>query len=123
MQINHIRQVALAAPDLAASVTFFRDILGAALLARFDPPGLAFFDFSGTRLLLDANAGPATIYFHVDDIDAAFEELVNQGVRFEGEPHMIFKDDSGTFGPAGEGEWMAFFRDPADNLLAIAGRK
>ena len=123
MKINRIRQIALAAPDLEASLTFFRDKLGATLIARFDQAGLAFFDFDGTRLLLEANANPATIYFQVDDIDAAFAALSETGVRFEGEPHMIFRDDAGTFGQAGEGEWMAFFRDPADNLLAIAGRK
>jgi len=35
---------------------------------------------------------------------------------------MIFRDDSGMFGTAGEEEWMAFFSDPSDNILALASR-
>lgn len=123
MDINRIRQVAIAAPDIEASTAFFRDLLGAKLMASFNPPGLAFFEFSGVRLLLDVNAPKSLVYFGVDDIDAAYRELMDKGVAFKGEPHMIFKDDAGTFGAAGEGEWMAFFEDPAGNTLAIAGRK
>lgn len=123
MDINRIRQVAIAAPDIEASTAFFRDLLGAKLMASFNPPGLAFFEFSGVRLLLDVSAPKSLVYFGVDDIDAAYRELMDKGVAFKGEPHMIFKDDAGTFGAAGEGEWMAFFEDPAGNTLAIAGRK
>jgi hypothetical protein len=36
---------------------------------------------------------------------------------------MVFKDDKGRFGDAGEEEWMAFFCDPDGNLLALASRK
>jgi methylmalonyl-CoA/ethylmalonyl-CoA epimerase len=75
------------------------------------------------RLLLEANAPLSTIYFWVDDIDEACKELAASGVDIISPPHMIFKDDSGTFGPAGEGEWMAFFNDPAGNTLAFASRK
>ena len=41
-------------------------------------------------------------------------------MSFEHEPHLIFRDDDGTFGEAGAELWMAFFRDPDGNLLAIA---
>lgn len=123
MNIDRIRQVAIAAPDIEVAIAFYRDLLGARLMASFNPPGLAFFDFSGVRLLLDVNAPKSLVYFGVDDIDAAYRELMDRGIAFKGEPHMIFKDDAGTFGTAGEGEWMAFFEDPAGNTLAIAGRK
>jgi hypothetical protein len=36
---------------------------------------------------------------------------------------MIFRDEAGTFGGAGEEEWMAFFQDPSENTLALAARK
>ena len=43
-------------------------------------------------------------------------------VTFIDEPHMIFSDDSGTFGEAKEEEWMTFFSDPSKNTLALASR-
>ena len=71
--IGGIRQVAQRARDLDRAVGFYRDTLGASLLARFEPPGLAFFDLAGVRLLLEASASSSTLYFAVDDIDASFE--------------------------------------------------
>ena len=59
----------------------------------------------------------------VDDIDAAYEELKSKGVDFLEGPHLIFRDDQGMFGDAGEEEWMAFFSDPSGNTLALATRK
>ena len=123
MHIDGLRQVAQKADDLDASVAFYRDVLGLRLIARFDPPGLAFFDLDGVRLLLDHEAPPALLYLHVADVDAAHEELVAAGVAFEHPPATIFSDDEGQFGPAGQEERMAFFRDPNGNLVALAGRR
>jgi methylmalonyl-CoA/ethylmalonyl-CoA epimerase len=123
MNLNRIHQIAVYAKDLEEAISFYRDKLGAAFLQKFDPPGLAFFDFSGTRILLEQSGPKATLYFRVDDIEAAVEDLKANGVTFISEPHLIFRDDSGTFGAAGEEEWMAFFMDPSGNTLAIAARK
>ncbi len=123
LKLNKIRQVALAANDLAESKAFYQDVLGAEFVAEYHPPGLVFFDFSGTRLLFEQGASPATIYFWVDDIDEAVAELGSKGVEIDSDPHLIFPDAAGTFGPAGEEEWMAFFKDPAGNILALATRK
>jgi catechol 2,3-dioxygenase-like lactoylglutathione lyase family enzyme len=123
VKIDRLHQVALAARDLDGSVAFWRDRLGARLIGRFDPPGLAFFDLSGTRLLVERAARPATIYLWVDDIDAAYGELSRIGVSFDGPPHAVHRDEPGQFGPAGETEWMAFFRDPGDNIVALATRR
>lgn len=54
---------------------------------------------------------------------ATFAELRDRGVRFEQEPALVHRDDEGLFGPAGQEEWMAFFRDPDENLLAISSRR
>jgi methylmalonyl-CoA/ethylmalonyl-CoA epimerase len=123
VEITKLHQIAVFARDLDEAVEFYRDRLGAKFLARFDPPGLAFFDLNGTRLLLEQNGPKATIYFRVDNIDSAHSELVNSGVKFIQGPHMIFRDEAGTFGAAGEEEWMAFFQDPSENTLALAARK
>ncbi len=39
------------------------------------------------------------------------------------EPHTIFTDAQGTFGPAGEDERMAFFHDTEGNVLALSSRE
>ena len=122
MKLERIHQIAVFARDLDEAISFYRDTLGATYLTKFDPPGLVFFDFGGTRVLLEKTGPKASVYFRVDDIHAAHQELSEKGVKFIAEPHMIFRDDSGMFGAAGEEEWMAFFSDPSDNILALASR-
>ncbi len=123
VRLSRLHQVAQRATDLDRSVEFYRDRLGARLIARFDPPGLAFFEFEGVRLLLEGAAAPATLYFRVDDIDAAYDQLRARGVEFIREPQPVHRDEDGLFGPPGAEEWMAFFHDPDGNVLAIAARK
>jgi catechol 2,3-dioxygenase-like lactoylglutathione lyase family enzyme len=121
--IRSIQQIALFSGDIDHSVEFFRDRLGARFIAKFDPPGLAFFDVGGVRLMLEKNAPKGTVYLRVEDIHAAYKELTGKGVEFIDEPHLIHRDAEGLFGPAGEEEWMAFFNDPSGNLLAVAARR
>jgi methylmalonyl-CoA/ethylmalonyl-CoA epimerase len=123
MKLDQIHQVAVFARDLEEAVAFYRDTLGATYLAKFDPPGLVFFDFAGTRILLEKTAPKASIYFRVDDIQLVHQQLSDKGVQFITAPQMIFRDETGIFGDAGEEEWMAFFSDPSDNTLAIASRQ
>ena len=123
IRMTSIRQVAQRAEDLDRSVAFYRDVLGAGLIGRFDPPGLAFFSFGDVRVMLGASAPSATLYFAVEDIETSYVALASQGIVFESEPQLVHRDDEGLFGPPGEEEWMAFFRDPDGNLLAIAARR
>lgn len=122
MRLGPLHQVAQRATQLDRSVAFYRDVLGLELIATFDPPGLAFLRMGDTRLLLEAAAPSATLYFRVPDIRAAHADLQARGVSFEAEPRLIHSDDEGRFGAPGEEEWMAFFRDPDANLLALAAR-
>lgn len=119
-------QVAQHVDDLDRAVAFYRDTLGLPLIARFDPPGLAFIDVGGVRVLLDAVAEAevpgAILYLQVHDIQASYEDLTAKEVEFMGEPQMIHRDDDGQFGVAGTEEWMAFFKDSEGNTLAIASR-
>ena len=127
LTIDGMHQVALTTTDIGRSSQFYRETLGLKQLAVIDPPGLAFFDVNGVRLSLlqDAAAEPSSsvIYFRVADIDAAVAVLKQKDVSLEQEPELVFKDSKGQFGEAGEEEWMAFFRDPDGNLLALACRK
>ena len=117
-----IVQVAQRAEDLDRAVEFYSTHLGGRLIARFDPPGLAFFDCGDVRLLLDRAAPSALVYLGVDDARAETESLRAAGVAIDTEPHVIFTDEDGTFGTAGEQEWMAFVRDSEGNLVGLRSR-
>lgn len=115
--LSVIGQIAVPVSDLDRAISYYRDTLGMTFLFQA-PPGLAFFDCAGIRLLLDAAAeGPAktrssVIYYRVGDIQEAYEVLGTRGVEFVGEPHLVAKMPDHDL-------WMAFFRDPDENLLAL----
>ena len=52
------------------------------------------------------------VYYKVDDIQAAATALTSRGVTFEREPHLVAKMPDHDL-------WMAFFRDPDGNQLAL----
>lgn len=115
--LSRIGQIAVRVHDLDRAIAFYRDTLGMRFLFKA-PPGLAFFDCNGVRLLLDAPQDAAfdhpasVIYYSVPEIRVAHEVLLARGVRFLRDPHLIAN--------LGNVEvWMAFFRDPDDNVLAL----
>lgn len=112
--LSAIGQIGLTVTDAARSVAFYRDVLGMKLL--FEMPTMAFFDCGGIRLLLSASETSETyssiLYFKVPDIQTAYETLREREVPFEGEPHIIARMPDHEL-------WMAFFRDPDRNLLAL----
>lgn len=123
MTIGGLHQVALHGEDLDRATGFYRDVVGLRLVAHFDPPGLAFFDLGTTRLLIEHGAPASLLYLLVDDIAAEQARLEAAGVTFLSSPHLVHHDADGTFGAAGVGEWMTFFRDSEDNLVALVERR
>jgi methylmalonyl-CoA/ethylmalonyl-CoA epimerase len=115
--ITRLGQIAINAKDVERAAAFYQDVLGLKLLFKA-PPGLAFFDCGGVRLMLDRAEKPefdhlsSVLYFAVPDIHAAYGKLKESGVRCEDEPHMIAKMPTHDL-------WMTFFRDSEDNLLAL----
>jgi catechol 2,3-dioxygenase-like lactoylglutathione lyase family enzyme len=120
LQLGTLKQVLQPVTDLDRAVAFYRDTLQLSFIGQFGQ--LGFFDLDGVRLLLEPGDGAngSILYFDVDDIHTAHEELASRGVSFEQEPHLIHRDDTGVFGRAGAESWMAFFRDTEGNLLSIA---
>jgi methylmalonyl-CoA/ethylmalonyl-CoA epimerase len=115
-EVRAIGQIAVPVADVARATAFYRDALGMRFLFQA-PPGLAFFDCGGVRVMLDGpareSAGKASVvYYRVDDLSAAFETLASRGVVFEAKPHLVAKLPDHEL-------WMAFFRDPDGNLLAL----
>jgi len=115
--INRIGQIALTVSNLERAIAFYRDTLGLKFLFQA-PPGLAFFMCGDVRLMLalPEKEQPAkmasVIYYLVDDIKAEFKALRDKGAKAEGEPHLIARMPDHEL-------WMAFFRDPDDNMLAL----
>lgn len=109
--------------DIAAATAFYRDTLG--LTVEDTGMGLDIGLPGGQHVFLyqkDDHA-PATftvLNFEVADIDAAVAELTAAGVsleRYDGMP----QDDSGVMRgkAAGQGPDIAWFLDPAGNVLSI----
>jgi methylmalonyl-CoA/ethylmalonyl-CoA epimerase len=115
--LDVIGQIAVPVSDIERAIAFYRDVLGMRFLFKA-PPGLGFFDCNGVRLLLDAPAKKqdrnysSIIYYKVADLQAAFTTLSARGVVFEQPPELVAKMPDDEL-------WMAFFRDPDDNLLAL----
>jgi methylmalonyl-CoA/ethylmalonyl-CoA epimerase len=89
-------------------------------VARFDPPGLLFFDLGGVRLMLEKGAEPSTIYLDVDDVHATVERM-RPHAEITGEPHVIYRHDDDTLGPAGAEELQAFLLDSEGNTIGLVG--
>jgi len=115
--LSAIGQIAVNAHDINRAIDFYRDKLGMKFLFTA-PPGLAFFDCDGIRLMLSLPAKPefdhpsSIIYFNVDDIQIAYKTLSERGVEFEEKP--AFVANMGAYDL-----WIAAFRDSEDNLLAM----
>jgi catechol 2,3-dioxygenase-like lactoylglutathione lyase family enzyme len=116
LQLGPIGQISRQVSDIGQAVEWYGGVLGLPHLYTFGD--LAFFDCGGTRLFLRAAEGVAhgtasIVYFQVGDIHSAYDELRSRGVEFAGAPHLIHRHESGVE------EWMAFFRDPDGQPLAI----
>lgn len=114
--LSTIAQVAITVSDVPRATAFYRDTL--ALPFLFEAPGMAFFKAGDVRLMLGLSEGAggaqfsSVVYFRVDDIHGAFEELQKRGVTFTHEPRLIHRGTEFDL-------WLAFFPDPDGNTLAL----
>ncbi|MFH9006151.1 VOC family protein [Streptomyces afghaniensis] len=105
--------------DIEAARTFYGDTLG---LRVSEEHGMLILHIAGDRDILvypKQDHTPATftiLNFPVDDIEAAVDELSRRGVRFERYDHLK-ADDKGIF--RGGGPLIAWFTDPAGNVLSV----
>jgi len=115
ISLSTIGQIAIQVRDLDKAVIFYRDVLGMKFLYQY--PGLAFFDCTGIRLMLSLPEGKefkygSILYFKVPDVQQAYSILLQRGVGFIEEPHLIAKMPDHDL-------WMAFFNDLDGNTLAL----
>lgn len=113
----------LSTDDLKSAKKFYSEILG--LKLENEKMGLQFILPGGGKLFIYPKdkhkpADFTVLNFVVNDIDKAVDELLSLGVTFaiyEGfhqDKKGIARDPSGKHGPA-----IAWFKDPAGNILSV----
>jgi len=108
-----------AVDDLEKAREFYRDTLG---LKTSEENGLLTLHIAGERPTLvypkpgHSAADYTILNFPVDDIDEAVDELTSRGVQFE-RYEGFDQDEKGI--ARGPGPSIAWFKDPAGNVLAV----
>jgi predicted enzyme related to lactoylglutathione lyase len=108
-----------AVDDLQTAKEFYGDTLGLDLAEEGDLLSLRLAGGAAVLVYPKPDHSPAAftiLNFRVDDIDAAVDELVRRGVRFERYPGLD-ADERGIF--RGGGPYIAWFTDPAGNILSV----
>lgn len=111
-----------AVKDLAQAREFYEGTLGLGVEEVDGGPGLLSLHLAGGRNVLiyaKSDFEPATytvLNFPVDDIDATVDGLSARGVEFERYEEME-QDEKGI--ARGPGPEIAWFKDPAGNILSV----
>lgn len=107
--------------DLAAAKSFYADTLGLTVSEDFGALNLELPGGQRVFIYPKENHQPATytvLNFEVEDIDATVDRLAAAGVTFEQYGEGFDQDERGiSRGPYGPP--IAWFRDPAGNILSV----
>jgi catechol 2,3-dioxygenase-like lactoylglutathione lyase family enzyme len=108
--------------DLDAARAFYGDILG--LDIEDGGPGFTLKIAGGNGVLVypKDDHTPATftiLNFPVNDVDRAVDELAGKGVAFERYAGMTDEKGIARGRAAGRGPDIAWFKDPAGNILSV----
>jgi catechol 2,3-dioxygenase-like lactoylglutathione lyase family enzyme len=113
-----------AVDDLQKAHEFYGETLGLKTSVLDEQNGLMMLHLAGGRDTLvyrKPDFAPATytiLNFAVDDIDKAVDELTARGVRFE-RYDGFEQDEKGVARGNGNGPDIAWFKDPAGNILSV----
>ncbi len=111
-----------AVDDLGKAREFYGETLGLKTSVLSEEHGLMTLHLAGDRDTLvyqrpgHTPADYTILNFPVDDIDEAVDELAARGVTFE-RYDGFEQDERGVF--RGGGPFIAWFKDPAGNVLAV----
>ena len=111
--------------DIGKARTFYHDTLGLDVAER--PEGLEITVGDGNKVFVygKPNHQPATftiLNFPVDNVESAVEKLKSTGVRFEQYDQPGLKTDERGIARDTGGPAMAWFKDPAGNILSVLQR-
>ena len=106
--------------ELESAKRFYGEVLG--LEVEAIPAGLQLKIGNGILVYPKEDHEPATytmLNFPVDDIDEAVADLKKKGVKFELYPGMTDDDGIARGIASGQGPDIAWFKDPAGNILSV----
>jgi catechol 2,3-dioxygenase-like lactoylglutathione lyase family enzyme len=113
-----------AVPDIEKAREFYGDVLGIKTSVDYGLMTLHLEDGERPTLVYPkSDHTPATytiLNFQVEDIEAAVDALSAKGVSFERYEDAP-QDERGIM--RGEGPYIAWFRDPAGNMLSVLQEK
>jgi methylmalonyl-CoA/ethylmalonyl-CoA epimerase len=115
--LSRVAQISIAVSDLPRAIAFYRDVLGLQFLFQA-PPGLAFFNLDGVRLMLalpeqdNKDHHTSILYYETANILESEAALKSRGVTFESEAHKV-----ASLGKVDL--WLAFFRDSEGNAVGL----
>ncbi len=114
-------------PDLGEAKRFYDETLGLNIKERPEGLELPIGSDSHVFIYVSPNNKPADftiLNFLVDDIENAVSELTKKGVRMESYDMPGIKTDERGIARSGHGsEAMAWFKDPAGNILSLMQEK
>jgi catechol 2,3-dioxygenase-like lactoylglutathione lyase family enzyme len=110
--------------SLEKAKTFYGETLGLDVSETSEGLGLQLSGGGKVFLYPKPNHEPATftvLNFPVEDIEQAVDQLTKLGVRFESYEGEMKTDEKGIFrgGDRGQGPNIAWFKDPAGNILSV----
>jgi catechol 2,3-dioxygenase-like lactoylglutathione lyase family enzyme len=106
--------------DISKAKEFYGGTLGLDVTEENGLLGLQLAGGASVLVYPKENHEPATftiLNFPVDDIERAVDDLTKAGVRFEHYGGELQTDEKGIF--RGEGPLIAWFKDPAGNILSV----
>jgi predicted enzyme related to lactoylglutathione lyase len=112
-----------AVDDIGKAQEFYGETLGVDASVVDEQNGLMALKFEGSRdvlVYLKPDYMPATftvLNFPVDDIEKTVDELSSRGVHFEKYSADFGQDEKGI--SRGQGPLIAWFKDPAGNILSV----
>lgn len=113
--------------DIQKAKEFYSGILG--LKVKDSPMGILELNpEGGSRIIIypKLNHTPATftiLNFPVKNIEEEVDELIRKGIRFEQYEAPIKTDKKGICRGGGKGPDIAWFKDPAGNILSVIEEK
>lgn len=113
--------------DITKAKKFYLETFG--LNVKDNPMGLLELHLEGGQKIIiypKPNHAPATftiLNFPVTNIDEAADELIDKGIKFEQYQEPIKTNEKGICHSGGKGPNIAWFKDPAGNILSLIEEK
>ncbi|HWW60386.1 MAG TPA: VOC family protein [Thermoanaerobaculia bacterium] len=108
--------------DLAKARQFYGETLGLDLSSPEEMLGLRIPGGPDVLVYVKPNHTAASftvLNFSVDDLEGAVKDLKSRGVQFEQYDDPIKTDENGIHRSNGQGPDIAWFKDPAGNILSV----